>query len=78
MKRILLYAIIPFIPLLALLGTSSADRPPPASRGPASIVFCFPLIGTACSPNGATIRCFNQFPNEPGMCGCVQGTWQCG
>ena len=78
MKRIFLYALLPFVPLLALLGTSSADRPLLASRGPSSVVLCFPLAGQACSPDGATVRCFNHFPDEPGFCRCSQGIWLCG
>jgi hypothetical protein len=78
MKRIRLYALLPFIPLLALLGTSSADRPPPSSRGPSSVTLCFPLIDQPCSFEGAVVRCFNRFPDEPGLCRCSQGTWHCG
>lgn len=78
MKHILFYGLIPFVPLLALLNTSNAERPLPESREPASITFCFPLIGQPCSPNGRRVDCFNQFPDEPGVCFCIQGTFTCG
>ena len=78
MKHFLFYALLPFVPLLALLGTSSADRPPPSSRGPAPVTLCGSLDGLACSPDGTRVRCFNRFPDEPGLCRCGGGIWHCG
>jgi hypothetical protein len=84
MKTVLLYGLLPFVPLLALLGSSSADRSlpgpgaPAASRPPAAVAMCHRFNGQACSPEGFEFRCFNHFPDEPGLCVCTGGIWDCG
>jgi len=76
MKQVLLYAVLPFLPLL---GTSNADRAPTsAHQPPAAVAMCHHFNGNACSPEGFEFRCFNHFPDEPGLCVCTGGVWDCG
>jgi len=82
MKQVLLSGLLPFVPLLALLGVSSADRPLPdpaaTRRPPAAVAMCHRFNGQACSPDGSQFQCFNHFPDEPGLCFCTGGLWDCG
>ena len=81
MKRFFLYSALSFLPLVALLGISSARAPttsasvtpPPAEAAPS----CRRVHGTACTPEGATIRCSIGDPVEVRVCVCSDRAWDC-
>lgn len=42
-------------------------------------VFCYPYDGTSCTTPGTNFRCFNQYPDEPGLCRCTSSyVYRCG
>ena len=46
-----------------------------------TVTWCGNLEGSSCSfPPGTIVRCYWQYPDEPGACGCYssEGVWHCG
>lgn len=78
MKSIFLYAVLPFLPLLGLLGTSSADRPPLPSQPPSLLVLCSQIADQACTPPVPNVRCIEDLTAKFRNCQCIsQRYWLC-
>jgi hypothetical protein len=79
MKRIMLYGALSFLPLALLLGSSSAMSPGrSASLTPTSVEAapsCRRVHGTACAPEGETVRC--SIGDEIRVCVCENRTFNC-
>lgn len=78
MKRIITYSVLSLLPLVFLMGISSAGGPntspdptAPAEAAPA----CRRVHGAACRPEGTTIRC--SIGDEIRVCVCERGTFDC-
>ena len=81
MKRVLLYSALSFIPLVGLLGVSSAKAPTSSgSFVPAPVEAapsCRRVHGAACAPEGTTIRCAIGDPEQIRVCVCEDGAFNC-
>jgi hypothetical protein len=82
MKRILFYSALSVLPLVTLLGISSAKAPTTSDSvmSPSTEVTppsCRRVHGAACRPNGATIRCSIGDPPEIRVCVCEDNAFNC-
>lgn len=81
MKRVALFSAFSFLSLVLMLGISSGNRrsvDPPASFIPAqteTAPSCRRVQGTACRPEGATIRC--SLDSEIRVCVCENNAFNC-
>jgi hypothetical protein len=79
MKRTILFSALSFLPLVLMLGISSARAPspapsfmPPTTEAAPS---CRRVHGTACAPEGTTVRC--SIGDEIRVCECENRTFNC-
>jgi hypothetical protein len=83
MKRIIQYSVLSFLPLVFLLGISSANQrtvSTPAFTAPAeteAAPSCRRVHGAACAPEGTSVRCAIGDPVQIRICVCEDGAFNC-